>query len=87
MDAGVGAAGRVQRMVRADDRGDFLFEDLLDAERIRLALPARVVGAVVRDRQLERSRHRVRTGPYAFAARDPGFTIGSPSLQSGQSSG
>jgi hypothetical protein len=48
MHARVGASGSVQRIVDADDRIDFLFEDLLDADRVRLPLPPGVVGAVVR---------------------------------------
>ena len=51
--AGIGAAGGVERMVRADDRGDFVFDDRLDGLRVRLPLPAGVGGAVVGDRQLE----------------------------------
>ena len=41
---GIGAAGGVERMVRADDRGDLVFEHLLDGLRVRLPLPAGVVG-------------------------------------------
>jgi hypothetical protein len=63
MDAGIGAPRRVQRIVRADDLVDLVFEDLLDADRVGLPLPAGVVGAVVRDRQLERARHRKPLGP------------------------
>ena len=51
VDTGIGAARRIQRMVRADDDRDLVFEDLLDAEAVDLPLPAGVVGAVVRDRR------------------------------------
>ncbi len=51
--AGVRSPCGIERIVDADDGGDFVFEDLLDRDRVGLPLPSRVIRAVVRNRELE----------------------------------
>ena len=51
VDAGIRAAGAVHPHASAEDPGQGFLDDLLDAERIVLALPAGVVRADIGDPQ------------------------------------
>ena len=84
VDPGVGAAGRVQRVMGPDDGRDLVFDHRLNALRVRLPLPSGVGRAVVGDRELQGARHGLLA---AYFPREPGLTTGEPALQSGQSSG
>jgi hypothetical protein len=55
--AGVGTAGGVERLARADNRRKFIFDDGLNGLRIRLPLPSSVGGTVVGDGELQGAAH------------------------------